>query len=322
MTGTVGLKNKKIGIIHGPGWGSFMTGLIRHFQANNNQVRTPESNWASEYEDIINWADLVWLEFANEQSIHVTNKIKAIQSKPSICRIHGYELFFGYLPQINWAAVSRAVFVSEYMKSLGQKACPALFQQTQAEVIPNGVDLDKFPLLKNGPGLNLAVVGDVAEKKNPALWVEIACRLMKINPGFTIHVVGEIKETKTHLYLEHIIGSLKLHRNMVYHGYVKDIPAWFRTQNINYVLSTSYFESFGYSIAEGMAMGCQPLIFSYPGADQTWPPSCLFRNVDELIALIKNNNDYDSTAFRQFVAERYSLDRQLAKADQVMVSIV
>lgn len=322
VTDSKGIKGKKIGIIHGVGWGGFLNGLIEHFRKNNNQVRVPESNWASEYEDIIKWADVVWLEWGSEQAIHVTNKVEALKSKPTICRIHGYELFFGFLPQINWSAVSHAVFVSDFMIELARRVCPALFKQTKIGILPNGVDLDRFPFKNNGPGLNLAVVGDVAEKKNPALWIEIACRLREINPGFTIHVAGEIKEAKIHLYLDHIIGSLNLSKNMVYHGYVKDIPGWFRKQKINYLLSTSYFESFGYSIAEAMAMGCKPLVFHYPGADRIWPSTCLFRNTDELIALIQNNNDYDSKAFRQFVTERYSLAHQLAVLDQLTDSII
>lgn len=318
MIGRSKLCHKKIGMIYGTGWGMFTNDLIDHFRKNENEVRTPESNWASEYEDIIAWADLVWLEWANEQTMHATNNIKILQGKPTICRIHGYELFYGFLSRINWKAVTRAVFVSDYMKRLAARACPEMFQQTRPLVIPNGVDLDKFPLTDRAPGFNLAVVGNVAEKKNPALWVEIASRLKKIDPRYTILVAGELKEIKTRLYLDHIIGKLNLGQNVIYHGFVNDIPGWFEKENISYILSTSYFESFGYSIAEGMAMGCRPLIFNYPGAEETWPTRFLFRDVDELVGLIQQTDGFDSPAFRRFIEEHYSLARQMKQVDAMM----
>jgi hypothetical protein len=91
-----------------------------------------------------------------------------------------------------------------------------------------------------------------------------------------------------------------------YDGQVADMPAWYSDKGV--LLSTSMYESFGMNIGEAMAVGAFPVVHGFPGADRIWPADCLFASIDEAVALIQAARP---NLFRDWVAERYSLDRQV-----------
>jgi SAM-dependent methyltransferase len=103
---------------------------------------------------------------------------------------------------------------------------------------------------------------------------------------------------------------------------VENIERWFESEKVNYLLTTSIFESFGYGIAEAMAMGYRPLINYFPGADVLWPAECLFSSVDDLVRLISDDGAYKTLEYRRFVEERYALPQQLTKIEELINSVM
>jgi glycosyltransferase involved in cell wall biosynthesis len=312
----------KIAFLCIPGFESFLKGIVHYFEKTYD-VRTCFSARENEIASAIEWADIVWLEWANELTVEVTNRLnQLIEDKKVICRIHSYEVLGGYLGLIQWSAIDKAVFVAGHVLSIAQDLHPALAKQTDALVIHNGIDLEKFPFKKRSPGLNVAIVNLINHKKNPSMWIEIISRLVKINPNYTLKIAGKFQDIRYKIYLENIIAKLGLEENVRFFGHVDNIPAWFDREAINYLLTTSLFESFGYSIGEAMAMGCRPLIHAFPGAESIWPQECTFRCVDELIPMIQDKTNYNSDAYRDFVESRYPLDRQIAQIENLLSEMV
>jgi glycosyltransferase involved in cell wall biosynthesis len=198
---------------------------------------------------------------------------------------------------------------------------PSIANETKCLVIKNGVDLQKFAFKKRIPGFNLAIAGDINHKKNPAMWVEIMNRLVKLNPQYKLKIAGDFQEPQYKYYFDNIIPGLGLEKNIEFSGRVKDIPEWFEREEINYLLTTSIFESFGYGIAEAMAMGYKPLIHNFPNAKDNWPRNCLFNSVDELIEILTNDENYNSEEYHEFVKSRYSLSAQLDAIDLMLVDL-
>jgi len=118
--------------------------------------------------------------------------------------------------------------------------------------------------------------------------------------------------------MESIIPKLGLTKNIKLFGQVDDVAKWFEMNDINYLLTTSPFESFGYAMAEAMAMGYSPLIHAFPSAEQIWPTDCIFGCIDDLLQLIQDRENYDSRKYREFVETRYSLQSQLEKIEGVL----
>ena len=202
------------------------------------------------------------------------------------------------------------------------KTYPSIANQTKCFVIRNGVDIQKFSYSKRKPGFNIAVVGDINYKKNPAMWIEVMSRLVKLNSHYTLKVAGDFQELHYKYYFENIIHKLGIEKNIKFCGRVEDIPEWFEREEINYLLTTSVFESFGYGIAEAMAMGYKPLINNFPGADANWPYDCAFSSTDELIEILNDKDNYNSREYHEFVRSRYSLSSQLDAIDLMLTDLI
>ncbi len=307
----------KIAILCLPGYESFLEDIVNHLKTIHD-VQTCYTNNEQEIESSVEWADIIWIEWANSIAAHATRKISSVSQKKIICRIHSYEVLNGYLPRIDWSKIDMAIFVANHVRDIAFETCPSIINETKCHIIENGVDLQKFAFSQREPGFNIAVVGDINNKKNPAMWIEVMSRLVKLNSQYTLKVAGDFQELHYKYYLKNIICKLGLEKNIKFCGRIKDIPEWFGREEINYLLTTSIFESFGYGIAEAMAMGYKPLINNFPGAEVNWPYDCTFSTTDELIGILNDKDNYNSREYHEFVKDRYSLRVQLDAIDTML----
>ncbi len=308
----------KIAFLCMPGLESFLSDIIGYLN-KMYAVRACVSTDRRELAAAVQWADIIWLEWGNEVAIHVTNQMqKELQHKKVICRIHSYEVLGGFLEQIQWQYIDKVVFVADHIRQMALDLSPQLSQKTETMVLHNGINSKLFPFKKRVPGFNLAVVNGISFKKNPSMWIEIISRLIKINPQYTLKIAGQFQDRRYQYYLENMLDQLALHNNLLFFGHVADIPDWFDREKINYLLTTSPFESFGYSIGEAMALGCRPLIHAFPGAQEIWPAGCIFKCVDELVDLVLDKDHYDSESYRAYVTERYGLDHQIKQIENLL----
>ena len=308
----------RIGFFINPSDSQSFLGNILDFLGRKYEVRTCHTDNRTELTATFDWSDIIWLEWASELTVFVTNHLPLTSPKRIVCRIHSYEVLSGYLPLINWSTVSRIIYVADHIRRIAHEVHPPLVNQPPNMVIKNGIDMGPFRFNKRQPGFNLAVVGSINFKKNPSMWIEILSRLVKIDSRYKLKVAGGFQDLRYPYYFQNIVGKLGLKDHIQFFGHVEDIPDWFEKEKINYLLSTSVFESFGYNIAEAMAMGIKPLIHSFPGAEELWPHGCIFSTTDELIEIIRNDKDYNSRAYRQLVEQRYPLHTQLDKFDRLM----
>jgi len=311
---------KKIAVLCLPGLQSFLGDIVDYLKTKYD-VRTCYSNNNQEIESAVQWADIVWLEWANELTIHIINNVPSISKKKVICRVHSYEVLSGYLPRISWSKITKTIFVADHVLKIAQEVHPPISYQTESLVINNGLNLIKFQFKERKPGFNIGVVGSISHKKNPSMWVEVLSRLVQLDRRYTLKIAGEFQELRYKYYLDSIIFKLGLTNNVRFYGYIDNIPEWFETNEINYLLTTSPFESFGYSIAEAMAMGYRPLIHAFPGSEDIWPRHCVFGTVNELIDMVRNRQDYDSRAYREFIEAKYSSRHQLENIDSLVKSL-
>jgi len=311
----------KIAVLCLPGLQSFLGDIVDYLKTKYD-VRTCYSNNNQEIESAVQWADIVWLEWANEMATFVTNHLRLPSKKHVVCRIHSYEVLSGYLPKINWSKVSRIIYVADHIRRIAHEVHPPLVNQPPSLVIKNGIALDRFKFNIREPGFNLAVVGFINHKKNPSMWIDILSRLVKTDPRYRLKVAGELQDPRYGYYFQNIIARLGLKDHIQFFGHVEDMPNWFETEQINYLLSTSIFESFGYNIAEAMAKGIRPLIHSFPGAEELWPHDCLFNSIDEVIEMIHKKDNYNSLEYYEFVEQRYSLQSQLEKTERIIEETV
>jgi glycosyltransferase involved in cell wall biosynthesis len=311
----------RIAVLCLPGLETFLGDIVQFLQSRY-EVQTCYSGDGEALKSAVRWADIVWLEWGNQLAETLTHREGLLDGKSVICRVHSYEVLDGYLPRVNWSKITKTIFVAPHVLDIARRIYPRIMDMISAVVIPNGVDLDKFSFKERAPGFSLAVVGHVNNKKNPSLWPEIMHRLVRIDNRYCIKIAGAVQEVRYGLYLDHAFKRLGLEKHVKFFGHVENIERWFESEKVNYLLTTSIFESFGYGIAEAMAMGYRPLINHFPGADGLWPTDCLFSSVDDLVRLISNHDAYKPLEYRHFVEERYSLPQQMIKIEELINSVM
>lgn len=135
-------KKKHIAVLCLPGLESFLPAIVEHL-GKKHFVRTCYSKSISEMEELIAWADLVFIEYCNELAIELTQHSKMLEEKRVIIRLHSYESMSGYVQHIKWSVVDSLIFVAEHIKNLVLKQMPGLenpeLNPPEIFVIPNGV---------------------------------------------------------------------------------------------------------------------------------------------------------------------------------------
>jgi glycosyltransferase involved in cell wall biosynthesis len=254
----------------------------------------------------IAWADIVWLEWCWDHAVWATQNALP-PGKPCVVRLHSIEALQTQYPvQMDWSKVTRLVTVADDITEILLTGFPAIAGAVPIQVIPNGIDMRRFC-----PGtpdrFRIAWVGHLEPKKNPMLLMQIAQRTYRRDPRFSFHVAGAFTDLRTARYLKAMQSAMGLAGVVWFDGSITDMPAWYADKGV--LLSTSMYESFGMNIGEAMAVGAFPVVHGFPGADRLWPEECLFASVDDAVTLIQAGRP---GLYRAWVAERYSLDRQIS----------
>lgn len=261
----------------------FVKPLFESLQASNETLLlngdSPERIAAG-----LAWADVAWFDWTDELLAFATHQKK---SCPIIARCHSYEVFTEMPSQVDWSKVATVVFVNHSVREL--------FQQTvktpvRTEVIANGLNLEAFRSQpKKQQTKKIASVGYINYKKNPALLLHCFKAIHEYDSSYTLHIAGEHQDPRIALYMTHFLQKHPL--PVFFGGWIADMPAWYEDKS--FVISTSLFESFHFSIAEGMSMGLLPLVHDWYGAANLYPEKLLFSDPTDAVRLLRQYEQTD-----------------------------
>ena len=261
-------------------------------------------------------ADLAWFEWCDSLLIEAASMPRAC---PVVCRLHSYEAFTAMPSKVDWRKVDHLVFVNRSVQELFERQVRCATPRT---VILNGVDTSRFTIpAGKSAGKKIAAVGYINYKKNPMLLLYALKKIYEHDPGYSLHIAGEFQDSRIQLYVEHFLRHNPL--PVSFDGWVDDMPAWYADKD--YVISTSLFESFHYSIAEGMASGLLPLIHNWFGADNLYPAEYLFADPDDCLRLLQRLEQADQDGLRrknrEYIAGKFSQTRSNAAISTLLGSI-
>ncbi|MFO7595959.1 MAG: glycosyltransferase [Desulfocurvibacter africanus] len=304
---------------------TFLRDILDHLRLRHD-VRViggyGQSQWAGPEEtaEALAWAELAWVEWAAE---HLPALSRMPRGCPMVVRLHSFEAFTAYLAQTAWENVDLLMVVAEHIRAELVARVPDVTRRTRVEILPNGLDLSRFPLKRSfEPTYRCAFVASLRHTKCPPLLLQCFAAMAKAEPRLTLHLAGELfgnelERGELDTYLRHMTQILGLENRVFFHGRVADVNGFLEDKDT--LLSTSLRESFGYNIAEAMAKGIRPLIHHFPAAEQVFPREWLFATVDECAAL--SRKPANPAAQRDFVEQRYSLERHLAHLAELLAPL-
>ncbi|MDK2786489.1 MAG: hypothetical protein PWQ80_1168 [Thermotoga sp.] len=300
-------KDTKVAFLCLPGLDHFIKD-IANILSEMYEVKLVVTADGKQIVDAYNWADIVWIEWANELAVEITNKLPK-GNKKILCRLHSYEALANYPEKINWNNVDTLILVADHMKDVLKNYHQSVYEKIKdkIKVVPNGVDLNRFRFKVRSPGFNIAVVAHINHKKAPEMWLQVIGFLKNIDERYILHVAGDFQELRYANYFKYFIKEADLEKNVKLYGFVRNIEEFL--EDMNYVLSTSVHEGHPYNIMEAMARGIKPLIHNYHGAKKQWPEDLIFNFIDEIPDLIKRK--YESERYRRYMEDNYSLESQI-----------
>ncbi len=260
------------------------------------------------------WADICWFEWCDEL-VAYGSKLPLAGQRNLICRLHRYEVFTDIPNKVNWQNIKSLIIVTANLKLLLDARFPGLFDEVNIEVVKNGVDVNRYQFKRRSGGFNLAAIGYLHSRKNPAFLLQIIKKLVDIDNRYKLYVAGEFQEETVKLYWDYQISRMSLQNNVVFNGWENNVSSWLEDKN--YLISASIHESFGYGIAEAMASGIKPVIHDFLFANDIWDEKYLYNTIDEAVEMIRSR-DYNSDKYRDFIKNYYSLDMQISKVKSLL----
>jgi len=309
-----GIRNKKIAVF--AAFDTFLKDISSHL-SQENEVRTFRKGTAERMRLLLEWADVAWFEWCDNFLVEATRLPKTC---PIVCRLHSYEAFSEIPSMVDWTKVDLLIFVNDSVREVLEKRVAIATPQI---TIHNAVDCSRFVIPESKVyGKKIASVGYINYRKNPSLLLYCFKKIHEYDPEYSLHIAGEHQSPRLELYFEHFLKENPL--PIYFDGWVEDMPTWYTDKD--FVISTSLFESFHYSIAEGMACGLTPLIHNWYGADRLYPREFLFHDPDECLDIVKSLENRDRAALgmqnRQFILDRYSPEDKMVAISAQLKQLV
>ena len=233
-------------------------------------------------------------------------------------RLHLQEIDHVLFPDIPFEVFDTVMFVGPHILRQAIAKNPVL--EKNGIVVYNGVDIKGLQSAsrKLTNGKVLGFVGIVPRRKRFDLALDILQELRKEDEGYTIRVKGKRPEEFAWMasrpdemawYEEQyrrIDEDPLLQGAVIFDPHRNDMPEWY--SGIDFALSTSDFESFHFTIADGMAAGCTPVILPWEGADEIYPKEWLYSDVMAAVKGIKGG-EKDQSSIREVVERFFDIEK-------------
>lgn len=301
------------------GGDTFIRDIIVALRDDYN-IKIVKSPTIDEFYQAYHDTDIAWVEWCDQLAANATVSPKLSKI---VVRLHSYEMFTPMPGQLDWNKVDKLVFVNPVVRDY----CLQKFRIRPdiTTVIFNGVDTEKYTIPDKKPyNKKVTYIGFINYKKGPELLLQCFYSIWKYDPSFSFHIAGQHQDERIALYFQKMLSELPF--EIKFDGWVEDMPKYFSDKD--FVISTSLFESFQFSIAEGMSSGLIPLIHSWPGSEILYPDKHVFVSPDECVELVKKfdikgsmQKQKDQQEAREFIQKRYELKDSINDIKKMLESL-
>jgi len=329
---------KKIGVAVGEEMWTFFreicNDLTQHFEVSvfqKKEYNTPilygRLNRWSYHQGLKNFLksnDLCFFEWASE---HLMKASQLSIKKPIVTRLHSFEIY-DWAPKINWDSVDKVILVSEFMQKRFGELYPR--HAHKSVVINNGQPLDIFkPPNQRVYNMTLGMLCAITPVKRIYEIILMLYELRKSGLQVKLRIAGKPKEKGDARYpiaIYDLVKKLGLEESVTFNGFVSDAHLWL--QNIDILISNSFWEGQQVALIEAMASGCYCLSHIWSGADEMLPPENLFITNSELQQKIMDFYEFSddekiscSMHLREIAIEKYDIEQTKTQIRQVIEEV-
>lgn len=296
------------------GMDNFIDDIIRQL-SHEFEVKKVITTSYNQIDEGMEWADICWFEWCDEL-IAYGSKHSLARTKKILCRVHSYEAFTSYPLEVNWLNVDKVIFIADSIRDI---VCNKVKIDTRKiNVIPNGINTDKYTFKDRSRGFNIAYVGYINYKKGPMLLLHTFKAIVDKDSRYKLYIAGKFQDERDVMYFEQMIKEMNLENNVIYQGWQENLNSWLEDKN--YILCTSILESQNISVMEAMTKGIKPLIHNFVGAKQIYNRDYTWNSINEAVDMI-NSEKYNSKEYRSYIEDNYSLKNQIVSIKNIIYSL-
>ena len=278
---------------------------IFDFVSERFETRLFDGQTVDQMHELMQWSDIAWFEWCSGLAVQASKLTKVCKT---IVRIHRYEAYTDFPAQMNWENIDVLVNIgNDYVKNELAKRVLDIDKKTCVIDIPNAIDVEKFAFINQSKGKNLAFVGNINSKKNPAYLIHCFNALVQKDSEYKLYFAGQVQDPVVMQYLEYMVQELNLQQNVYFDGFQKDITAWLNGKH--YIVNSSFVEGHPVGLMESMSCGLKPILHNYPGAKQFFSEQFIYNGPEEFVSKILSD-DYQPEMYRRFVEKSYPLWKQ------------
>jgi len=255
---------------------------------HNPPVERENSEIPSYADELIDWADVIFVEWAHDVSSWFIDLVPS--KKKIILRLHSYELLRPWPLLFNWGKIDHLICVSDHnLNRLQEVVQPEKFN-CQTRVLPNVFEFSDYKKpKKQGVERTLGLVGYGSQNKRADLALDLLEHLLQFDNRWKLKLIGSpptvsIEEDYFQKFFDRAAPHLE-RETMLIDPWSPDLPSWF--QSVGIILSCSDREGTHESCREGIASGCVaairrwPWAMDYGGNDSLFPDSFIWDTTAE-----------------------------------------
>ncbi|MGP9817198.1 glycosyltransferase [Glutamicibacter sp. 363] len=281
---------------------------------------------AGRSQELLSNADVVFCEWSLGNLVWYSKNV--MPGQKLVARFHSQELFTDYPHKVNFEKVDTVIFVSELIRGMAIHKFGIPVEKTL--VIPNSVDTNNLDLLKQDESkFVLGFVGMVPQLKRFDLVLDLLEELRRHDSRFKLRVKGKrpedypwmtVRQDEMAFYeaqYARIEESPLLKGAVAFDPQGNDMDQWY--QQIGVAVSTSDFESFHFTLADGAASRALPVGLAWPGSEWLYPEEWLFTDTElaakHVAGIVSNQERFDKSVeeARAFTVENYDSKKIMAQ---------
>ncbi len=287
---------------------------IGMFAKTRFEVKFFEGQTLDEMHELMKWSDISWFEWCTELPV-VASKLPRVCK--NVIRLHRYEAFTHWPMEMNWENIDTLITIgNEFVCNRLKRKIPGIEFKTRIVEIFNGINLEKFKFIEKPRGKNIAFVGNLNMKKNPAYLLHCFNALHRMDSDYRLFLAGRFQDEVLEQYMQYMVDELGLNGSVFFDGWHGDVNAWLADKH--YIVCSSIVEGHPVGVMEAMACGLKPVIHNFPGSKKFFPREFLYEGVEGFCEMILSG-DYEPVRYRRFIEETYPLSEQLRQINELFV---
>ena len=291
-------------------------------------VRRDLWNWGDPIDgdrskSLLKWGEIFFSEWGLANSVWYSNNIGP--QKTHFVRIHLQEINERarvFPINIDPNGVTKFIFVADHVKNTAIE----LFNWDKEKTctIPNFVDVERLNVSKfDSASKTIGIVGIVPQRKRVDRALNLISLLAKNDPKWRLIIKGKdprniefMKAPNRSKEMEFYKKQFKrietdaiLQKAVSWESYTPSLASWYR--KVGFVLSPSDFESFHFSVADGVSSGAIPIIWPWGEAKEIYTEEWVVKNTEKAYELVMSTTevslDEKRITNRKLINDRFGL---------------